>query len=53
MNKKMNATNSTTKTKKDTTDEKISKHFSELGKKSWESRKAKILDKTSKTIPNV
>jgi hypothetical protein len=25
------------------TDEKISEHFSKLGKKSWEARKAKIL----------
>jgi hypothetical protein len=27
----------------------ISKHFAELGKKSWESRKAKLLVKTKKT----
>jgi len=46
----MNATNNHSKTNKDTTDAKISKYFSELGKKSWESRKKAILDKKSKVV---
>lgn len=33
------------KTKQETPNDKISEHFSKLGKKSWAKRKKRILDK--------
>lgn len=50
MKKKINARHSTLNTKKDLPDPKISKHFSELGKASWEARKQKILDLKDKSV---
>lgn len=50
MKKKINARHNTLKTKKATTDPKISEHFRNLGKASWESRKQKILDLNAKSV---
>lgn len=50
MKKKINARLNTEKTNISNTDPEISKHFSELGKKSWMKRKQAILDSKADNV---